>query len=86
MSVVLVRSYVSSTQRLSWIEIVATLFAVAFVLAVAIAQVEECQTVPGSFSSGFSAGFDVSRKVCGRVPLARAMLDKMIAVARHAIN
>ena len=54
----------------------------AFAFVVASIRIEECRIVPGAFSSGFSAGFDVSRKVCGQSALAIVLVHKIA----HAIR
>jgi hypothetical protein len=61
---------------------IAGLLALALVAASASIRIEECRTVPGAFSSGFSLGFDVSRKVCGQSALAVVLANKAMQAIR----
>jgi len=65
--------------QLQW-RITRIVMLLAFALVAASIQVEEYNTVPGAFSNGFSAGFDVSRKVCGQSALAIVMARKVAGV------
>jgi hypothetical protein len=64
---------------------VAALLAAVLVAALVSIKVEECRTIPGAFSSGFSLGFDVSRKVCGQSTLAIVMAHKALDAMQAAI-
>ncbi len=59
---------------------IAGLLALALVTASALIKIEECRTVPGAFSNGFSLGFDVSRKVCGQSALGAVLIRKAMQV------
>jgi hypothetical protein len=58
----------------------------AFAFAGASIRIEECRTVPGAFSNGFPAGFDVSRKVCGQAALATVVARKVAGALQTAIR
>jgi hypothetical protein len=77
---------VSPIQRqLHRIRRLGALLAAALVAAlVASIEIEQCRTLPGAFSNGFSSGFDVSRKVCRQATMGRAAVDglhRFIAIA-----
>jgi len=57
---------------------IAALLALALVVALASIRIEECRTVPGAFSNGFSLGFDVQREVCGQSALAAVLIRKAV--------
>jgi hypothetical protein len=61
---------------------IAVILALALVVALALIRVEECRIVPGAFSSAFSLGFDVSRRVCDQSTLATVMVHKVTAAIR----
>jgi len=68
-------NYASPIRRLHKVASIAALLAVALVAA--SVKVEECRIVPGAFSNGFSSGFDVSRRVCGRSTVAYVLASKV---------
>ena len=76
---------ISPIQRQHRIRRLGALLAAALVAAlVASIEIEQCRTLPGAFSSGFSSGFDVSRKVCRQATMGRAAVDglhRFIAIA-----
>jgi hypothetical protein len=76
---------VSPIQRQHRIRRLGALLAAALVAAlVASIEIEQCRTLPGAFSNGFSSGFDVSRKVCRQATMGRAAVDglhRFIAIA-----
>jgi hypothetical protein len=61
---------------------IAAILAVALVAALGLIRTEECRVVPGAFSSGFSLGFDVSRRVCSQSALATVVAHKVAGVVQ----
>jgi hypothetical protein len=77
-------AYSPPIQSLTRVEWVAFILAVALVAALLVAsiRVKECRIVPGAFSSTFSSGFDVSRKVCDRSTLATVVAHEAESALR----
>jgi hypothetical protein len=77
-------AYSPPIRSLTRVERIAFILAVVLVAALVVASIRvvECRIVPGAFSSAFSSGFDVSRKVCERSTLATMVAHKAESALR----
>jgi hypothetical protein len=78
--------YVASIKRKYQVMLFAALLAAVLVAALASTKVEQCQIIPGAFSTGFSSAFDVSRKVCRQTVLGSVAAAKIEDAANWALD